>query len=324
MAHATAGRLLRQGAEGRGVAPGEGPLPLDRAHLREKAQRDRRRLERILDYATSRECRASFIYDYFAGTAADETPSCGACDVCLGWREVQGRPLSDPEVLQVRIALSGVARLSGRFGQARIAQVLVGSRAKELQRWGLHHLPTYGKLSALSQAQVQELLAVLLEAGLVERVSPHGARPGTFVLAITQAGRRVMNAEERPELPLPREALPARAAAPARPRSSGSKPPGIASLNRDPVDEDAVDPEAAADLELLGRLKSWRTEEARRRRVPAYVVFADRTLEALAAARPASEAGLLAVKGIGPAKLETYGEALLRLLSGAEGESAAS
>ena len=55
-------------------------------------------------------------------------------------------------------------------------------------------------------------------------------------------------------------------------------------------------------------------DEARRRNVPAYVVFHDRTLAALAAARPRSAAQLLDVKGVGSAKLEAYGDALLALL----------
>jgi superfamily II DNA helicase RecQ len=70
----------------------------------------------------------------------------------------------------------------------------------------------------------------------------------------------------------------------------------------------------AVDPELLRRLKAWRTEEARRRGVPPYVVFQDRTLAALAAAAPRDREALQRVKGIGPAKLEAYGAELLRLI----------
>jgi ATP-dependent DNA helicase RecQ len=70
------------------------------------------------------------------------------------------------------------------------------------------------------------------------------------------------------------------------------------------------------DADLLERLKAWRTAEARRRGVPAYVVFADRVLAAIAAARPEGREALLGVKGVGPAKLESYAEAILALVTG--------
>jgi superfamily II DNA helicase RecQ len=69
------------------------------------------------------------------------------------------------------------------------------------------------------------------------------------------------------------------------------------------------------DPALLERLKSWRTEEARRKGMPPYVIFHDSTLVALAAAPPRDRDDLRRVRGIGPAKLEAYGEALLGLLT---------
>jgi DNA helicase-2/ATP-dependent DNA helicase PcrA len=71
-----------------------------------------------------------------------------------------------------------------------------------------------------------------------------------------------------------------------------------------------------ADPRLVERLKTWRLDQARAQGVPAYVVFNDRTLEAIAALRPSTETGLLAVPGIGPAKLDAYGDQLLDLLAG--------
>jgi DNA helicase-2/ATP-dependent DNA helicase PcrA len=71
-----------------------------------------------------------------------------------------------------------------------------------------------------------------------------------------------------------------------------------------------------SDPEVVERLKKWRLEQARSQGVPAYVVFNDKTLEAIASIRPSSEAALLDVPGIGPAKLDAYGEQLLDLLAG--------
>jgi ATP-dependent DNA helicase UvrD/PcrA len=70
-----------------------------------------------------------------------------------------------------------------------------------------------------------------------------------------------------------------------------------------------------ADEGLMSRLRDWRSERARAQGVPAYVVFNDRTLEALASLRPSTGEALLGVPGIGPAKLEAYGEDLIEILN---------
>jgi ATP-dependent DNA helicase RecQ len=307
MAASTAARLLRRRAEAAGRAPGVGPAPVDAAELEGKAARDRERLDGMLRYAFGRTCRTRFIYDYFAGAArGGAAPHCGTCDVCLGWLRESGRPLDDEEYEQVRIALSGVGRLSGRFGVERIAQMLVGSQTKEVMSRGLDRIPTYGRLSTMRLDDVKALLGVLADCGLLERQGLEGGRPGVSVLALTVAGRTVAKGLERPELP-----LPPRGGA-ARPRAGGAAGAGTRRRSGGSV---AAEPAAAApDPELLARLKRWRSEEARRRNVPAYVVFADRTLEAIAATRPASAEALLAVKGVGPAKLEAYGASVLELV----------
>src|SRR5207245_1959401 len=75
---------------------------------------------------------------------------------------------------------------------------------------------------------------------------------------------------------------------------------------------ESLDPAAQ---ELFQRLRAWRTEEARSRALPAYIIMSDLTLRALAARRPQSRDALLAVPGIGPAKAEEYGAALLDILN---------
>jgi ATP-dependent DNA helicase RecQ len=296
MAASTAARLLRRAAEAAGVSPGEGPPPVDAPGRALKARRDRERLDTMVRYAFSRGCRTRFVYDYFAGGArGGVAPRCGVCDVCLGWRRGAGRPLTDDELLQVRIALSGVGRLSGRFGVERVAQVLTGGQGKEVLDRGLDRIPTYGKLAGLPLDHVKDLLGVLADAGLVERQGIEGGRPGAFVLALTSEGRAVAKGELRPELD-----LPARGTSRARTRAAAP--------------ETAEPDPAEADPELLARLKGWRTEEARRRGMPPYVVFHDRTLAAIAAARPTTTEALGRIKGVGPAKLAAYAEALLGLM----------
>lgn len=73
-------------------------------------------------------------------------------------------------------------------------------------------------------------------------------------------------------------------------------------------------PAPAADPRLLERLRTWRRDVSRAQGVPAYVVFHDRTLAEIAARAPRDLAQLEAVSGVGPAKLERYGEQVLAVL----------
>jgi ATP-dependent DNA helicase UvrD/PcrA len=75
-----------------------------------------------------------------------------------------------------------------------------------------------------------------------------------------------------------------------------------------------------ADGPLAEQLRAWRRKRAEADGVPAYVVFNDRTLAALTERRPRSRGELLAVEGIGPSKLDRYGEELLALLAPGVGE----
>jgi len=193
--------------------------------------------------------------------------------------------------------------------------VLVGSKSRQVLERGLDRIPTFGKLEGMNIDEVKATLDVLVEAGLIERRGIEGGRPGAFVLALSEEGAAVMRAERRPLLALPE--APA-----ASERSAGSR--RLKRLRRGrgaaaaPLDETAVRAEGRAeprpDPDLLARLKAWRTEEAKRRGVPAYIVFHDATLLDLAARAPGDRAGLAAVRGLGPTKLATYGDALLRVL----------
>ncbi|HEX4703756.1 MAG TPA: 3'-5' exonuclease, partial [Pseudonocardiaceae bacterium] len=83
-----------------------------------------------------------------------------------------------------------------------------------------------------------------------------------------------------------------------------------------------VDCPSDVDEDLLARLRTWRIEQARTLRVPPFVVFTDATLVAIAEQRPADPAGLVAISGIGAAKLDRYGSDVLALVQGESTESA--
>ena len=108
---------------------------------------------------------------------------------------------------------------------------------------------------------------------------------------------------------------PAAGKAPAPAPVTGRAAPGRSSKAQSPPIDEATEPEAAAMFE---RLRRWRLTRSKADEVPAYVVCSDATLRELARHRPTTDEGLLAVSGIGPAKLAAYGEALKPLLADLE------
>jgi len=232
------------------------------------------RLAQMMAYAEMRECRHARIADYFGEAGAPRR--CSACDNCLAERPAE----EAVPVEAVAAALSAVARFSGRVGLANVAAVLGGRRTKwsTAQAW-VEELPFHGALARWSDDRVRLLLAELVRAGAARQSS--GEYP---VVELTPAGREAAGRGTPPALTLP--ATPSRHAA-----ASGD-----------------------VSVETVDRLKRWRLETARSAGVPAYVVFHDATLNAIASAKPASLADLLRVPGVGDSKLRKYGEEVLEVL----------
>ncbi|HEY0814134.1 MAG TPA: ATP-dependent DNA helicase UvrD2 [Pseudonocardia sp.] len=114
--------------------------------------------------------------------------------------------------------------------------------------------------------------------------------------------------------PASRIAVGARGGAKPRCRVCGSPLLGVDALKL----RRCADCPSDVDTELLDRLRGWRSDEARDQRVPAYVVFTDATLTAIAEQRPADRAALVGIPGIGAAKLDRYGAAVLALVTDAD------
>src|SRR3989441_6333804 len=199
---------------------------------------------------------------------------CHACDTCL-----TASPPEEPVAAEaVQAALAATARFSGRVGLANVAAVLGGRRTKwaTAQPW-VQDLPFHGALNRWKEDRIRQLLAELISAGLARQSS--GEYP---VVELTSAGRDAVAHGTAPALTLPAEAT---------------------SVHRTDVPVDTLD-----------RLRRWRLETARAGGVPAYVVFHDATLAAIASARPANLAELLRVSGVGESKLRKYGNDVLEVL----------
>jgi ATP-dependent DNA helicase RecQ len=244
------------------------------------------RLRAMMSYAYARSCRRAFLLDYFG----DETHRCAdraeqPCDNC---RAIGGdAEISDEEQLLVRKVLSCIARVDGRFGRKRIALCLEGSDAQDVTDAGLDRLSTYGVLRGRPHAWVMDLLGTLEAADLV--VSDGDDYP---CIGLTPRGREVMHDRARMPAALPRERKAAKT-----PRSQPLETDDL------PVDE-----------ALFARLRALRSRLASDEKLPAYCIFHDRTLVALARARPSTIDQLDLVPGVGPTKKAKYGAAVLAAL----------
>jgi len=279
---------------------------LDLDFLREKAERDQMRLRRLLRFVNTKECRHATILRYFGDPTA--TGVCGnRCDNCLrrsGTARVAGREPTGDEWIRIQKSLSAVARLQGRFGQTRVAQVLAGSKDQAVLRAGLHQTPTYGLLANLPIKGIRALLDALEDAECIECVVDEYP-----TIRLTEYGGQVMRRETTVSLVLPEPFVPVGVSA-----KSGSRGRGRVTVAESGAEEAASPEDARQMARLAETLQTWRREQAAARGKPAYTIFSNATLAEIARLRPTNDPALLAVKGIGPAKLTQYGDDILAMV----------
>ncbi len=266
--------------------PRRARTPADPEERERRRDLERRKLRRMIDWADASGCLRARLLRYFG--EEDVAEPCGACGGCA-----RRAPLDAEQVLLLRKVLSGVARGGERWGKRRIAAMLLGD--VEGLPESLARLTTTGLLAGEKKETVERFLDGAVGGGLL-RATDDAYR----TLSLTPEGRAVM-AGRAAEVVLPLPEPPP----PKAPKKKGGRARGRA---------EAALPLAEPDPGLLDALKAWRREEASRRKVPPYVVFHDRTLEAIAAARPSTRTALAEISGVGPAKLEAYAADVLALV----------
>jgi ATP-dependent DNA helicase RecQ len=246
------------------------------------------RVNQVMEYAGTRGCRHARIADYFGEQGVAR--SCMACDNCL---DSNRATYAAVDAAHVNAALACVARFDGHLGGVRIASILRGTADSwtSTRSW-VTELQWFGALRSWDLQRIRELLERLVELGCISR--GHGEKP---TLGITPRGSAVLRGEESLDVDV-------RAASPVR--ATGTRKATIGSA---PALE--MTAEVAARFEAL---RSWRLEVARSTEVPPYVVFHDRTLAEIAHRRPTTTGALASIPGVGPAKLERYGDAVLTVM----------
>lgn len=312
------------------VFPGHDRWPVTYRALRSQRQAQ---LDEVLEFARGRGCRMLRLIRHFGDTRDDRR--CGCCDccspgTCLGRR---ARPARPAEQLQLRAILVRLARRDGvssgtlyreQYPQEQVPRGVFEGWIDALTRAGVvsvseDDFEKDGRtirfrrvwLLETDPDTVERALAGLeldldldadAAAPAARRRAPASAAPRRAQEASAPASRT----DPARSAPLPDEEAGPLPATRSRKQRRGPRELEVLELTAASAD----DPDPA----LVARLRAWRLNVAKRRRIPAFRVMTDRTLLALATARPGDEAELLAVRGIGPRLAEKYGGDLLELV----------
>ena len=252
-----------------------------------------RQLTQLLQFAEGAECRRVSLMRYFGEEYKDERGrpalACGACDNCLTPRdEIDGTEIAQ-KLLSCVLRITKHSGFS--VGLAHVADVLTGASHEKIKRWGHDSLSTYGVGRGRHKSEWMYYGRELISRGLLR------ANAERFnVLEVTAEGLAVL--KERKGIALRAPLVTS----------------GLTSEKRREQKQrlGAIE----YDTDLFERLRQWRIGVAKKKGLPAYMVFSDATLQAIAASRPSNRSGLEAISGIGEKKLELYGEAVLNLVRG--------
>jgi ATP-dependent DNA helicase RecQ len=245
------------------------------------------KLDAMLGLAEAADCRRVRLLAYFGEASGPCAHLQNACDNCLAPPELFDATEPARKLLS---AIYRCEQASGfGFAASHIIDVLRGKTTEKVEKFGHARLSTFGIGQELPEAEWRLLLRHLVAQRVVE------VDYDTYnVLRLTEASRAVLRGERAVE-------LRRQAAAPPRRRRAKGRAAGA----------------DATDSPLFERLRAWRAAVAKEHGVPAYVVFHDGTLRAIAAARPSSLDALGSISGVGEKKLERYGADLLGLIGAA-------
>jgi len=237
------------------------------------------KLSRMLQFAEAKSCRRKILLSYFGEHL---TNACGNCDVC------DNPPKDFDGTLLAQKALSGIARMKEKEGITMLINVLRGSNNAEVYAGGYFQLKTYGVGSDVSFFDWRDYIIQLANQGLIEIMYSEGS-----ALKISPIGWKVLRGEQSIKLTLPIIA-----------KEKNTRKPKFIKM----TDEGEV------NVELFTELKKLRYSISREENVPAYIIFNDKSLKAMASDLPVTENQFLAISGVGMNKMKQYGEKFMKVI----------
>ncbi|RNE67362.1 DNA helicase RecQ [Cryobacterium tepidiphilum] len=258
--------------------------PGDLAHRRKLSAH----LDAMLALCETVHCRRVNLLSYFG----QPSEPCGNCDTCLTPPEAWDGTVPAQKLLSTVVRLQ--RERNQRFGAGQLIDILRGKVTPRTTQHRHDQISTWGIGADLSDQQWRGVVRQLLAQGILAASGEYGTLGLTDAAASVLSGSRSVQLRSEPD-------RPERAAGGSRGSRGGTRA-------------------AAADLspeqaERFEALRAWRAGEAREQGVPAYIVFGDATLAAVAAAQPSTLADLNGISGIGAKKLDAYGQALLDVVA---------
>ena len=264
----------------------------------------RGKLDALLGLAEATDCRRVRLLAYFGEQMGEGDPAegpslgvskyrCQNCDNCLNPPDIWDGTDAARKLLSTIYRIQQSSGMS--FGAGHVMDILRGKTTEKVTQHGHTALSTFGLGADFSEIQLRGVLRQLIAMGAVA-VDAQAFN----TLQLTEQSRAVLKGEVQVQL---RESV-------STPASRKSKRPGAGSaVVKAPI---ALDGEG---LVRYAALKAWRAEVAREHNLPAYVIFHDATLAAIAKRAPQSLDDLQGISGIGAKKLEAYAEEVLRVVA---------
>ena len=239
-------------------------------------------LQYLVDYCNTNECLRSMILKYFGETVQE--PKCDNCGNCLDDSEMVDITLESQKIL------SCVYRVQERFGVTMVIQVLRASKNKRLLEFGLDKVSTYGIMKEYSENALREIIMTLTSMGYL--IVTADKFP---VLRLSANARNVLNGEEK--VYHKKHLLEIRS---ATKRKNTSLEGVLESFNED----------------LFMKLRDLRYLLSQEKGIAPFMIFHDSTLKEMASYFPQDKESMLAIKGVGEKKYESYGEKFLEVIKG--------
>ncbi len=237
------------------------------------------KLNRMLQFAEAKSCRRKILLSYFGEHL---TQDCGNCDVC------DNPPKDFDGTILAQKALSGIARMQEKEGITMLINVLRGSNNAEIHEAGYTQLKTYGVGKDVSFYNWRDYIIQLANQGLIEIMYSEGS-----ALKISPLGWKVLKGERHIKLTFP--------VAPEEKKDRKQKVLKLAT-------------EGEINTDLFTELKKLRYTISREENMPAYIIFNDKTLKAMATEMPVTENEFLAISGVGMNKMQQYGEDFMEMI----------
>jgi ATP-dependent DNA helicase RecQ len=249
-------------------------------------------LDAMLALCEATDCRRTQLLAYFS----ERTAACGNCDTCLSPPQTWDGTVPAQKLLSTIIRLE--RERDQRYGAGQIIDILLGKKTAKVSENGHHELKTFGIGAELNESQWRGVVRQLLAQGML------AVRGEYQTLSITEASGEVLRGQRavtlRQDAPSPKAA---RLRGTAGTAGGAGGTPKVAAVELTPEQE-----------AVFEQLRAWRGATAKEQGVPAYVVFHDATLRAIAVTAPATLGELAAINGVGETKLAKYGEGILGVL----------